>query len=307
MSRLLFPPGSGLGDPEHMVEQILRESSPMNAISTALPSGLPTKRPLGLVPERTPFSFFHFPGEIRNYIYSYSLHWPTTQELYRAYYSQVDEHYRYEALHPDEPKRPLPTYKPKFRTPTILLLCRQITLECLGILQHRTLVIDGMPPWERGDPRPLPITNFIPKTTFQAIRRLEIKIPMGLGSFGSGWVWSGIACDLFDMLREKNSFEHLRVVFVIRYSPGNGAWRTSEQRHLELIDHSLVRLERENPNLKWPCKLEREYWIVEGRQASKAHTNSKGGARFVELHPSNEELRTYPDDDIWPGCLLDFV
>ncbi|KAM7195587.1 hypothetical protein V8F33_006591 [Rhypophila sp. PSN 637] len=270
--------------------------TPINALGTRLS----TLSALGLVPERTPFDFFNLPGEIRNLIYKISLHWPNRKELYASWYTLSYEHRRWEMCHPDEPERPFPIYTPRFRAPTILLLCKRITSECIGILRARTLVIDRLPPWRPGDPNPLPITSFIPKTTFQAIRRLEVKIPLGLSSCGSGYVWAPIVCDLFNMLREKNSFELLRVVFVIHYSPGNGAWRTSEQRHLEQIDHALVKLERENRNLKWPCTLERVYWIIEGNRASRAHTNSSG-----ELHPSDEEVRPYPDNDIYPSSIFE--
>jgi len=201
--------------------------------------------PRGLVPERTPFFFFCFPGEIRNEIYSYSLHWPTSQELYRSYNRRADNYYHHQATHPDEPRAPFPGYAPRFQTPTILLLCRAITAECIGFLRTRTLVIDAIPPWRSGSDRPMPLTDFIPKSTLQAIRRLDIKIPLGSGSLGSGWVWSDIACDLFRMLREKNRFQYLRVAIIIRYNPGHGAWTegrawsTSEQWRLEQIDNAV--------------------------------------------------------------------
>lgn len=65
-------------------------------------------------------------------IYAYSLDYPSSRDLYRRQLSAA-----YQPTH---------TWAPRLRAPTILLLCKRITRECLPILHARTLVIDRLPP-----------------------------------------------------------------------------------------------------------------------------------------------------------------
>lgn len=65
-------------------------------------------------------------------IYAYSLIYPSSRDLYRA---QLTTAYQ-----------PTPTWTPRLRAPTILLLSKRITAECLPLLHARTLTIDRLPP-----------------------------------------------------------------------------------------------------------------------------------------------------------------
>ncbi|KAK3319358.1 hypothetical protein B0H66DRAFT_267606 [Apodospora peruviana] len=272
----------------------------------------PSRTPEETAPpaRRIPFFFLHFPSEIRNMIYEYALQWPTCRQLYAGYNRQINDFLRRRDLlavdnnnEGHQPEERWPEYVQNFRTPTILLLCRQITSECLPMWHERRFVLDRLPPWPPGRARPMPVSDFIGRNTLQAMKRLEIRIQLGLGPQGSGWVWSDIACHLFGILWERNAFVHLQVVIVISYNP-LGGWDTSEQEHLELIDTALVKLKKENPNVFNPGTIEREYWIVEGKRASRAVTNDKG-----ELHAADDDSKAvhHPDPKIWPGSLLEFL
>ncbi|KAK3687367.1 hypothetical protein B0T22DRAFT_126983 [Podospora appendiculata] len=198
------------------------------------------------------YSFMHFPGEIRNIIYDYALDYPSSLELYAPYKQRIDEFYarRNKGIIED-----FPQFSGKLRAPTILLLCRAITAECLPILQSRRLVIDRLPPWLPGHVRPMPICRFIGIRTLQSVKNLEIRIPLGHGSLGSGWVWSDIAGGVFDILQESNSFEHLRVIITI-FNRG-----LRDYRYFTQINQSLATLGKQNPNVWTPGRIEREYWV----------------------------------------------
>ncbi len=166
--------------------------------------------------------FFRFPAEIRNIIYDHALQYPTSSELYRSYSRQIDEYYARKGRHreatplnsnPDEEdeEEPFPPYTRTLHTPTLLLLNKEITKECLPILRSRTFVVDRLPPWLPGSRRPMLVSQFIGRRTFQHLRRIEIRVPLGQGMHGSGWAWMEIVVDLLKTLREFNEFDRLHM------------------------------------------------------------------------------------------------
>jgi len=162
--------------------------------------------------------FYNFPAEIRNMIYEYSLGWPTSLELYAPYNRLIDKYYA------TSTEQGFPEYNGVLRTPTILLLCRRITAECLPILQSRLFVIDRLPPWPPGAPRPMLVSQFVGRRTIQSLRHIEIRLPMGQGGCGSGWVWARIATDILNILQERNSFEDLKIVVSIFNDTSRAIW-----------------------------------------------------------------------------------
>ncbi|KAK3324624.1 hypothetical protein B0T19DRAFT_234055 [Cercophora scortea] len=220
------------------------------------------------------YSFMHFPGEIRNLIYDYALDYPSSLQLYAPYKQRIDEFYarRNKGIVED-----FPQFSGKLRAPTILLLCRAITAECLPILQSRRLVIDRLPPWLPGHARPMPISAFIGTRTLQAVKNLEIRISLGQGSLGSGWVWSDIAGPVFDILQQSNSFEHLRVVIII-FNRG-----IRDYRYLTQINQSLAMLGKQNPNVWTPGRIEKEYWFVDYNKAQLAVPRPHKGGELTPI------------------------
>lgn len=205
----------------------------MNQGSLAGPSAVLGASGLAIaVPEQSPF--LRLPSEIRNMIYSMSLHWPDSQTLYSGYKEEITRYYmsKYAGMDVE-----FPVYSNRLRTPTILLLCRAITAECLGILKSRTLVIDRLPPWLPGTKRPMRISQFVGTATLQSLRFLQVHLDLGLGRLGSGWVWSEVVRELVDILLVRNAVEDLRVVMCFHES-------TADDRHLGAQERSYFHFMR---------------------------------------------------------------
>jgi hypothetical protein len=162
---------------------------------------------------RMPMSFFHFPAEIRNMIYDTCIQLPGSQTLYQGYNRRVEAYHRRKLDKTSTPDEPFPEFDARISTPTILLLCRAVTTECLPLLREQTWVVDRIPPWPTGYLRPLLISQFIGRRTVQSLKKIEIRLSFGEGTLGSGWVWSSIVMDLLNILLERNSFGSLRVTF----------------------------------------------------------------------------------------------
>lgn len=156
-----------------------------------------------------PFTFLLFPPELRNIIYDMSLELPDSHTLYRDYNRQIGEYYVRRSMGVEEE---FPVYHGRLRTPTILLLCRAITRECLPVLKARNLVVDRLPPWLPGASRPMMLCQFLGVQTLQSLRFLEVRLALGHGKHGSGWVWSELLVELVEILLRKNVFEKLRFV-----------------------------------------------------------------------------------------------
>jgi hypothetical protein len=118
-----------------------------------------------------------------------------------------------------------PAWQGCLKAPTILLLCKQITRECLPILESRFLVIDRMPPWPKDALQPVPLAEFIGKGTLQSVKRLELRLTLGQGKQGSGWYWVKIMDEVLDILLEKNSYKELRIILCVASLRDWDKWR----------------------------------------------------------------------------------
>ncbi|KAF3767356.1 hypothetical protein M406DRAFT_241893, partial [Cryphonectria parasitica EP155] len=156
------------------------------------------------------YSFLHFPSEIRNMIYSYLTQYPPCIDLYRSFYRTVS--YEPGCL------RCRPRQQTLY-TPTILLLCKYITAECLPMLQAQPLVIDRLPPFEGADTMPdryhrgfLTISDFVGRRTIQNLRHIDIRIGLGEGPLESGWAWMNIVDEMIQLLEQRNAFISMRLL-----------------------------------------------------------------------------------------------
>lgn len=131
--------------------------------------------------------FLSLPGEIRNEIYRHAARYPTCQELYAGYQREVDRHLKSGRRAQNDEDTEYPPHKRRFRTPTILLLCRAITAECLPFFKSAKFVVDQLPPWGDGLLSPLKLTDFISRRTLQGMGAIEVYVPLGVGVFGGGW------------------------------------------------------------------------------------------------------------------------
>lgn len=151
------------------------------------------------------FSFFDFPAEIRNMIYHCSLHRPDCADLYRSYYRQAAALSRAQRWH-----------RAHLKTPTILLLCRRITDEGMPVLRARRFVIDRVPPCM--SPMPdgrggfLRMSNFIGRETLQRLEYIDLRVGLGEGALGSGWIWNRVLDELLGILSERNALVHFRLL-----------------------------------------------------------------------------------------------
>ena len=165
------------------------------------------------------YTFFFFPAEIRNMIYGLSLNWPDSLALYRGFNNQSDEYYRKkrsgEIPDGEHDYTHFPVFSGKLITPTILLLCRRITTECLSILQSRSFVVDRLPPILPAAGRFMRLTQFVGRRTLQSLRRIDVRLSLCDGKLGSGWAWDRVVADLLAVLRERNCFIRLRVMIKI--------------------------------------------------------------------------------------------
>lgn len=166
----------------------------------------PAQQPSGAAArEARRFSFFDFPPEIRNMIYHYSLRRPDCADLYRGYYRQAASLPRAQRWH-----------RAHLRTPTILLLCRRVTDESMPVLRARWFVIDRvppcMPPLPDGRGGFLRLANFIGRETLQRLEYIDLRVGLGEGPLGSGWIWNRVLDELLAILSERNALVHLRLL-----------------------------------------------------------------------------------------------
>ncbi|KAK3936272.1 hypothetical protein QBC46DRAFT_296550 [Diplogelasinospora grovesii] len=259
------------------------------------------------------FTFFHFPAEIRNMIYEYTLQYPNSRALYSGYNRVIEEYYARRCKQGGgdghdtdemEEEEFFPEFDGRLRCPTILLLCRTITSECLPMLQSQVFVIDRLPPWLPGDMRPMKISQFISNRTIQNLRNIEIRCPVGQGiGWGSGWVWADIVKEVIDILLDKNCFEHLRIVLSIWNRDNQTVWR-DELRYMGIINKQIDAIKTQNPNIWKPGRIEREKWFVEPQKAFLAKED-EDDKDYLDFDWSKTKF--YPDETIWPGCLLEFI
>lgn len=268
---------------------------------------------------RPRFSFFDFPPEIRNMIYHYSLHRPDSAGLFRGYYRQAAALPKAQRWH----RFPL-------RTPTILLLCRRVTDESMPVLRARWFVIDRlppcMPPLPDGRGGFLRMLNFIGRETLQRLEYIDLRVGLGEGPLGSGWIWNKVLDELLGILGERNSLVHFRLL--IRRcnqqdSPSVWATEMAEEGRIRRVccvpltlrfvivgKNALLTCEKKingfqmaNPNIFSPGKITVETWRIDGQQATFLACHHRPDAAEV----SEPQCRSYPDRELFPGSIMQFV
>lgn len=177
------------------------------------------------------FSFLgSFPAEVRNVIYQHAIDYPTCRELSDAYYEQLD------ASRTRNRSSPLRSFTIRYSTPTVLLLCKQVTRESLSVLRLRPFVIDRIPPWVMGHPKPLPLTCLISKHTLQNIRFVEIKLSLGDGEmYLSGRVWFWVLEDVMRAWSGRNSLIRLKVMIKVNNIDTEALWDFELRNYTEIM------------------------------------------------------------------------
>ena len=202
------PNAHGPPDPLSSSSAMLRSSTPESQrLSRDAGGNGPAlfERPSGAASEARRFSFFDFPAEIRNIIYHCSLHRPDCADLYRSYYRQAAAQPRGQRWH-----------RTHLKTPTILLLCRRITDESMPVLRAQWFIIDRLPPCMAPMPDGrggfLRMSNFIGRETLQRLHYIDLRIGLGEGPLGSGWIWNRVLDELLGILTERNALVHFRLL-----------------------------------------------------------------------------------------------
>ncbi|GAP82581.2 hypothetical protein SAMD00023353_0101210 [Rosellinia necatrix] len=274
------PPRPVVLRPRHDEIRPALDSLPAYCAPANMSACLPSNTPLG-------FSFLgSFPPEIRNAVYQYVIHYPTCRELFDAYYDQVDT---FRARNGSS----LPCrFAIRLHTPTILLLCKQITREALTVLRLRPFVLDRIPPWIMGHPRPLPLTSFLSKRTLQNLRFVEIKLSLGDGESSlSGRVWFQLLEDIFRAWSGKNSLIRLKVMIKVSNLNVHRLWVFELRNYtdiVKMIDNFAFK-HGSRPDL-----VQYEHWVLDYNYAYKC------GFR-------NPLIRQHPDPHIWQGSILEWV
>ncbi|KAI0889061.1 uncharacterized protein GGS22DRAFT_153035 [Annulohypoxylon maeteangense] len=234
-----------------------------------------------------------FPPEIRNVIYQYAIDYPSCRNLYDYYYDQREKAISKIELRPRS-TNPRLSHSSKFilRTPTILLLCKQITREALSLLYLQPFVIDRIPPWIMGHPAPLSLLNFISQSTLQNLRFVQIKIPLGENAYvRSGKVWLEFLHDVLNAWSERNSLIRLQIMFKISNVTGRNLWSYELEDYEKLLE-KLSYFEFKH-GLK-PGLIRWEHWVIDLAYAYKV------GFR-------NPVVRVHPDPYIWQGSVIEWL
>ncbi|KAI1268879.1 hypothetical protein F5Y18DRAFT_170391 [Xylariaceae sp. FL1019] len=225
-------------------------------------------------------SFLQLPPEVRNMIYKLSVRYPSIRELNQAHHAQRTRGDNVNG------------FSTRLYTPAILLLCKQVTLEAISVLQLRPFIIDRLPTWIMGNSVPQPITDLIGKETLQSIRFAEFRITFG-DAWGarSGNIWFGVLSKLLKVWAEKNSLVRLHVMIKIHNATLLNMWA------VEFYDYVRVSKAIEEFVFRHGAKpdmLDYEHWMVDGTWAFR------GAGK-------NRQIRTYPDPNIWPGDITQWL
>lgn len=196
-----------------------------------------------------PYSFLSLPAEIRNIIYHLVLGYPDCSQLYSVYYGQIrSQDLRNDSKGESEPQE-RPVFDSKFHTPSILLLCRRITEECLPILKSHTFIINRLPPFrsskmwkqEEGGGTQMRLSQFVGRATLQNLQHLDLRVGVCEGPIGSAWLWKRVVDELHEILLERNRLVTMRLLFRIcneRAHPGN--WNTEAEYMNYMLEVSTL-------------------------------------------------------------------
>ncbi|KAK1771684.1 hypothetical protein QBC33DRAFT_161782 [Phialemonium atrogriseum] len=244
-----------------------------------------------------PFTFLLFPPEIRNIIYDMSLELPDSHTLYRDYNRQIGKYYVRRSMRVEEE---FPVYHGRLRTSTNLT----------PVPGHHEGVPPGPQDPEPGCRPPAAVTpgrepakmlcQFLGVQTLQSLRFLEVRLALGHGKHGSGWVWSELLVELVAILLRKNVFEKLRFVISMHRLNERHLW-FEEGVYLAIIQ--IADLAKKNLTFWAPGKVEVEVWMVIRDTTYKIDLSNTARLSL------GGETRHYPDKYIWPGSssLFDFL
>ncbi|TLS29418.1 hypothetical protein PpBr36_00971 [Pyricularia pennisetigena] len=260
-----------------------------------------------------PNSWFNFPSELRNQIYEYMIQLPTSHELYAEYYKQIRAYLSRQSQRrcgvsgsssDDKTDRrndePFPTYRANLRTPSILLVSRAITDECLSIFRTRTLTVDRIPPWVPGAAGPMRVSSFIGRATLQNLRHIDLRIDLGRGRHGSAWIWTGLAEDLLDVLAASSRLLSLRVILKLFQTHNLRLWdiESGERYWYKRLLHKLDWFRANHSQVWSPPVITVEYWEI---RRDWVYLLDPSGRNPVAT------LGRVTDPQLVPGSITDFL
>ncbi|TLD26495.1 hypothetical protein PspLS_04686, partial [Pyricularia sp. CBS 133598] len=266
----------------------------------------------GSIPLRSrwdaPNSWFIFPSELRNQIYEQTVKLPTSHELYAEYYTQVRAYLSRRcggrSSRDDKTDRqddePFPMYKANLRTPSILLVSRSITDECLSILHARTFTFDRIPPWVPGAADPMCVSSFLGRATLQNLRHVDLRIDLGRGRHGSAWIWTKLAEDLLDVLAVSSRLLSLRVVLKLFQTHNLRLWEfeSGERYWYKRLLHKLDWFRANHLQVWSPPAITVEYWEI---RRDWVYLLDPSGRNPVAT------LGRVTDPKLVPGSITDFL
>ncbi|KAI1755604.1 hypothetical protein F4782DRAFT_411707 [Xylaria castorea] len=274
------PPKTPMLRPQLHENWTVLSSLPSYCAPTTTSNCLPLNKESG-------YSFLgSLPAETRNAIYQYAVNYPTCRELFDAYYDQADK-FRVRNINGVSCG-----FSISLHTPTILLLCKQITREALAVLRLRPFIIDRIPPWIMGNAKPLPLTCLISKSTLQNVRFVEIKLSLGdCENYSSGRVWFQVLEDVLRAWSGKNSLLRLKVMVKVSNIDVDGLWDFELRNYAEImqmIDYFTFK-HGSRPDL-----VQYEHWVLDCDYAYRC------GFR-------NPLIRKHPDPHIWQGSVMEWI
>ncbi|KAE8447698.1 hypothetical protein EG329_010505 [Mollisiaceae sp. DMI_Dod_QoI] len=172
------------------------------------------------------------PPEIRNEIYDFSIEWPNFTDLFARIHEYQD------FLQDQESSKWAPLCRitrpqmAPMRTPSILLLNRQLGSEALDSLYKKPLIIDSPPPYVPQLTRPMDITQFISEVTLQNLRFVVLKMDLNhQRNRMSGAAWLKTVEMLLEVWFERNCLEWIEVQ--ANYNPPSKAlgWTFGDAAH----------------------------------------------------------------------------
>ncbi|KAL1876495.1 hypothetical protein Daus18300_002739 [Diaporthe australafricana] len=177
----------------------------------------------------------------------------------------------------------------------------------MPVLKSRWFVIDRlppcMPPLADGGGGFLRMASFIGRETLQRLHYIDLRIGLGEGPMGSGWIWNRVLDELLGILVERNAFVHLRLLIRrCNQEDSPSIWTTEIGEDLQ-IRKKIMRFQMSNPNVFRPGKITVDTWRVDGQQATLL-------TRPHQPEPNDgtkPPRRTYPDRELFPGSIMQFV
>lgn len=142
--------------------------------------------------DKSVFRFLELPYEIRHDIYRIALRYPDLTPVFN-HYEQILHEFEAPFERPAEtlytPLCCVPVRQsPPMRTPSLLLVNRQITAEALPVLRDTVFALTRLPPRQMTLARPMDITDFIGEGTLRTIRYMELTLDLYGDSKGCRWM-----------------------------------------------------------------------------------------------------------------------